>query len=75
MKRLGTGLGKVSPEYNMAYIYRAQGCLDEAVTQLRRVVELDRVGQHPDLESDMALLAEAEAELAAIERGNDPEPS
>ena len=48
----------------MAMIYRAQGRLQEAVTELRRVVDLDRQVQHPDLESDLAMLAEVEAELA-----------
>jgi hypothetical protein len=37
--------------------------------------ELDRMVQHPDQESDMALLAEVEAELAASEGGRDPAPS
>ncbi len=50
--------------YNMATIYRAEGRLAEAVAQLKRVVELDRLVQHPDLESDMALLAQVQAELA-----------
>ena len=49
--------------YNMAMIYRAEGRYSEAVAQLRQVVELDRMVQHPDLESDMAMLAEMEAEL------------
>ncbi len=49
----------------MAVIYRAQGALERAVTELRKVVELDRQVQHPDLESDLAFLKKVEAEWAA----------
>jgi hypothetical protein len=47
----------------MAMVLRASGRLAEAVAQLKRTVELDRLVQHPDLESDMAVLAEVEEEL------------
>lgn len=50
--------------YNMAMIYRAEGQLEEAVAQLRRVIELDKQVQHPDLASDTAMLRQVEAELA-----------
>lgn len=56
--------GEAVTRYNMATIYRAQGDLAGAVAQLRQVVALDRLVQHPDLEADAALLAELEAELA-----------
>ena len=46
----------------MATVYRTEGRLAEAVAQLERVVELDRLVQHPDLESDMAFLAQVQAE-------------
>ena len=62
-EEVGDRAGESITRYNMALIYRAEGRLAEAVVELRRVVELDRLVQHPDLESDMALLAEVEAEL------------
>lgn len=46
----------------MAMIYRAQGHLAEAVEALRKVVELDEQRQHPDLESDTAILRQIEQE-------------
>jgi tetratricopeptide (TPR) repeat protein len=64
-EEVGDQAGESVTRYNMAAIYRAQGRLAEAVTELRRVVALDRMVQHPDLESDMALLAEVEAKLGA----------
>ena len=51
--------------YNIAIVYWARGHLAEAAAELRRVVELDRLVSHPDLESDMAVLAVVEAELNA----------
>ena len=64
-KDVGDRYGESITRYNMAVIYRAQGALERAVIELRKVVELDRQVQHPDLESDLALLKELEAEWAA----------
>ena len=65
MEEVGDRYGQSITLYNMAMIYRAQGRFVEAVTLLREVVRLDRLVQHPDLESDLAMLARVEAELAA----------
>jgi hypothetical protein len=46
----------------MAMIYRAQGQLAKAVEALRQVVALDERMQHPDLESDRAVLRQVEQE-------------
>ena len=56
--------------YNLALLLRAEGRLQEAVAQLRKVVVLDRQVQHPDLEADLAVLAQVEAELAT-QQSND----
>ena len=48
--------------YNIAMIYRAQGSLAEAVDELRQVVELDKLTQHPDLEADQKMLQQVEQE-------------
>ena len=74
-QEVGDRAGESVTRYNMAYVYRVQGHLAEAVAQLRRVVELDRMVQHPDLESDMALLAEVEAELTTLGSEDNPAPS
>jgi hypothetical protein len=46
-------------------IYRDQGQLAEAVAELEQVVEIDRLVQSSNLEDDVAMLAEVQAELAA----------
>ena len=66
---MGDRYGEKTTRYNMAVIYRVQGELERAITQLREVVALDRQVQHPDLESDLALLKEVEAEWAARGEG------
>ena len=62
-EEVGDRAGERNTRYNRAHIYRTQGRLDEAVTQLRRVVELDRMVRHPNLESDLALLAQVLSRL------------
>ncbi len=48
----------------MAMIYRAEGGLQDAVEELRRLVDLDELMQHFKLESDRSLLAHVEKELS-----------
>jgi tetratricopeptide (TPR) repeat protein len=62
-EEVGDLYGESITRFNIAVIYRAAGLLEEAVTELRRVVELDRLVQNPDLERDISILAEVEAEL------------
>ena len=50
--------------FNLALLHRAQGRLEQAVAELRRAVVLEGQAGHPDLESDSALLAQVERELA-----------
>lgn len=64
LEEIGDRAVECVTRYDLAIVYRTQGQLAKAVVELRRVVELDRLMQHPDLQSDMALLAEVEAELA-----------
>jgi tetratricopeptide (TPR) repeat protein len=64
-EEVGDRAGEIVTRYNLSMVYRAQGQLAESVAELKRVVELDRLMQHPELESDMAMLAQVEAELAA----------
>ena len=50
---------------NLALNHYFRGHLTDAVVALKRVVELDRIMQHSDLENDLELLAQVQAELAA----------
>ena len=65
LEEVGDRAGESVTRYNMAMIYRDQGKLQSAVEELRQVVELDTLVQHPDLESDKAMLAQLEEELGA----------
>lgn len=69
VEEVGDRYGQSITRYNMAMIYREQGRLAEAVAELKRVVELDRLVQHPDLKSPMAMLAQVEAELTGAKAG------
>jgi hypothetical protein len=62
---LGDQHGERRVLYNRAMIYWWEGQFWETGEDLKRVVELDRLVQSPNLERDVALLAEVEAELAA----------
>jgi len=68
-EKVGDRYGESITRYNMAMIYRQQGRLAEAVAELKRVVELDRLVQRPELESDLEMLARVEAELAKSKKG------
>ncbi|NIS59562.1 MAG: hypothetical protein GTO13_02320 [Proteobacteria bacterium] len=57
MGEVGDHYGEAITRFNTATIHRSEERLSEATVELRRVVELDRLVQHPDLEQDMALLA------------------
>jgi tetratricopeptide (TPR) repeat protein len=59
---VGDRAGESVTRYNLAMIYRGQGLLAEAVAALRQVVALDKQVQHPDLESDQAMLRQVEQE-------------
>jgi tetratricopeptide (TPR) repeat protein len=61
-EEVGDRAGESVTRYNMAMIYREQGQLAEAVAALRQVVALDEQVQHPDLESDRAVLRQVEQE-------------
>ncbi len=61
---VGDRAGESVIRHNIATIYRNQDRLAEAVVEFRRVVELDRLVQHSDLERDRAMLAQMEEELA-----------
>ena len=61
----GDRAGESVTRSNMAMIYRNQDQLAEALVELKKVVELDQLVQHPDLESHRAMLALVEEELAA----------
>jgi tetratricopeptide (TPR) repeat protein len=61
-EEVGDRAGESVTRYNMAMIYRVQGQLAEAVAALRQVVALDEQVQHPDLESDRAVLCQVEQE-------------
>jgi tetratricopeptide (TPR) repeat protein len=64
-EEVGDRAGESVTRYNMAMIYRGQGQLAEAVEALRQVVALDEQTQHPDLESDTAMLRQVEQEWQA----------
>jgi hypothetical protein len=51
--------------YNLALMHGKQGRLAAAANQLRRVIEIDQLLQHPDLEYHAALLGYIEKDLTA----------
>jgi tetratricopeptide (TPR) repeat protein len=61
-EEVGDRAGESVTWYNLAMIYRVQGQFAEAVAALRQVVALDQQVQHPDLESDQAMLHQVEQE-------------
>ena len=61
-QEVGDRTGESETRYNMVMLYRSQGQLMEAVGELRQVVELDQQVQHPDLDSDRAMLHQVEQE-------------
>jgi tetratricopeptide (TPR) repeat protein len=61
-EEVGDRAGESVTRYNLAMIYRGQGLLAEAVAALHQVVALDQQVQHPDLESDQAMLRQVEQE-------------
>ena len=61
-EEVGDRAGESVTRYNLAMIYREQGQFAEAVAALRQVVALDKQMQHPDLESDQAVLRQVEQE-------------
>jgi tetratricopeptide (TPR) repeat protein len=65
MEQLGDRFGESDTRDYLATIYRLQGRLDEAAAELRRVVDLDRLTQSPNLERNLAALTQLEAELVA----------
>jgi len=68
-REVGDRAGEAVTRYNMAMIHRAQGELDRAVAELEQVVELDRQGGHPDLQSDTEMLHRLRQELASSDPG------
>lgn len=60
---LGSPLLEITVRYNLALTFRSQGKIAEAIAELRRVVELERLIEHPDLAGDSAFLAQLEGEL------------
>jgi tetratricopeptide (TPR) repeat protein len=68
LREVGDRAGEAVTRYNVAMVYRARGELERAVAELERVVELDRLVEHPDLQSDTKILERIRQEL----RGPDP---
>jgi hypothetical protein len=62
---VGYRAGERVTRHNLAMLYRAQGKLREAVEELKQVVELNELVQSPNLESDQAVLAQVQEEIAA----------
>ena len=61
-REVGDRAGEAVTRYNIAMIHRGSGRLDDAVRELEVVVELDRQVEHPDLESDTAMLEQCRRE-------------
>lgn len=65
LREVGDRAGEAVTRYNIAMIHRRREEFDQAVTELERVVELDRQVDHPDLASDTAMLDQVCQEQAA----------
>jgi tetratricopeptide (TPR) repeat protein len=59
-QEVGDRSGEASTRFNIATIFFRQRDLEKAVVELRRVVELDELVQHPNLERDRTVLAKIE---------------
>ncbi len=68
-RAVGDRGGEAVTSYNIGWIYYGRGQLEEAISWVARCVELDEQVQHPDLESDRALLTKWQAELKAQQGG------
>ena len=64
-EKIGDRSGQATTLFNLALIMRDQNRLPQALDLLKQVVEIERQIQDPNLESDSALLAQVEQELAA----------
>jgi tetratricopeptide (TPR) repeat protein len=56
-RAVGDKSGEAVTCFNLGLLHESLGDLDQAITYLERCVELDEQVQHPDLESDRAVLA------------------
>jgi tetratricopeptide (TPR) repeat protein len=63
-REVGDRAGEAVTRYNIALIHRADGNIDEAISELELVVDFDRQVGHPDLASDTAMLEEVRQEQA-----------
>ncbi|HEU0077797.1 MAG TPA: tetratricopeptide repeat protein, partial [Longimicrobiaceae bacterium] len=61
-QEVGDRSGEAVTRFNIAMILRRQGELERSIAELRCVVALDELVQHPDLEQDRAVLAKVEEE-------------
>jgi len=57
-EQIGDIAGEAITCFNMAKIFAQTGKIDKAIPLVERTVEIDRLTQHPDLESDMRFLME-----------------
>jgi tetratricopeptide (TPR) repeat protein len=70
IREVGDRAGEATTRYNIAMVHRGAGRLVEAVAELELVVALDAAVQHPDLESDTAMLEQVRAELQQHRSGS-----
>jgi hypothetical protein len=72
LRAVGDRAGEAVTRFNIAMIHRAAGRFEDAVRELEITVAFDGQVQHPDLESDTAMLETVRAELTAS-RAHDPQ--
>jgi hypothetical protein len=61
-RAVGDRGGEATTCFNIGVIHHQLGDLDRAIEYVERCVELEQQVEHPDLESDMAVLERLKAE-------------
>ena len=70
-REVGDRASEAVTRYNIAMVHRGAGRLVEAVAELELVVALDAAVQHPDLQTDTAMLEQVRGELHQRRSGGD----
>jgi tetratricopeptide (TPR) repeat protein len=63
-RQIGDIAGEAVKCFNMAQIFEQTGKIEKAIPLVERTVEIDKITQNPELESDMRYLMELKKKVA-----------
>ena len=70
--KISEQIGDIASEavtcFNMATIFEQTGKIEKAIPLVERTVEIDKITQHPDLESDLRYLMELRGKVSEVSR-------